>query len=130
MNDKTLCDCGHAPSVKPNAGSGGTGYGVWTDGLTYCYDCCAKNERQAMIDTGKATLYHVKRDDGKWAVTDWPGRLSFPVLGQKKSWHNIGRKRVDLWFVGPDDHIWHGYQIGDWNQIAHCKRTKRLAGGL
>ena len=78
-----------------------------------------------MINTGKATLYYTKQGDA-WTVTDWPGRLSFPALGRKTSWHNIGRERVDFWFVGPDGFVWHGYQIGDWNQIAHCKRTKRM----
>lgn len=119
----TVCDCGHPPSPH---GEPTTGYGTDLDGKTYCYDCCADRERQRMIETGKATLYYARRPDG-WFVTDWPGHLNFKVMGSSKSRHNIGRVRVDFWFEGPDGFIWHGYQIGDWNQIAHCKRTKQKA---
>lgn len=122
-NQTTVCDCGHPPSAH---GSHVTGYGVDMEGKTACYDCCAKQERQMMIETGKATLYYTREGDG-WFVVDWPGHLRFKATGNRQSRHNWGRIRSDFWFVGPDGFIWHGYQIGDWNQLAHCKRTKEKA---
>lgn len=38
-----------------------------------------------------------------------------------KDW---GLTRVSIWFRGPDNHIWYGYQIGRNTNIVHCKRTK------
>ena len=95
--------------------------------------------RDHMIKYGHATLYHTRDselyrvtagDSRKWFVTDVSSTLRFECLGQRKSWHNFGRERYDFWFVGPDNFICHGYQIGDMNTIAHCKRTKRRATWL
>lgn len=115
-------DCGQ---VFPVGTSGGTGYGYWADSSTprpVCYDCCAKRERQAMIDTGRACLYLVQRDTA-WEVHDWPGRLVFRAT-VRTGHHNIARKRYDAWFRGPDGHIWHGVKLGDNSDIVRCKRTK------
>ena len=130
MNDKQLidqvCDCGHLPTKTTYS----SGYGRDADGKTHCYDCCAELERQAMIETGKATLYFTHAGSFKNAVvTDWPGHLRFDVLNVSVSRHNFGGRRYDFWFWGPDDHLWHGYNIGEYTQIAHCKRTKQTRGG-
>ena len=119
--DKRILDCGHTPS--PHA-LFTTGYGTTEDGKRHCYDCCAASERARMVETGKATLY---LNSGK--ITDWPGKLTFPVIGRvSRSWHNFagrdGRRDVD--FVGPDGFIWHGTNIGD-NDVLRAKRTKRKA---
>lgn len=88
-------------------------------------NAAAASDSQYMINDGKAILYHVKKD-GYWVVTSGNNTLSFPVRKQKRSWHNFGRWRYDFWFIGPDKALWHGYQIGDNNQVAHCKRTKKV----
>lgn len=86
-----------------------------------------------MVETGRATLYLVKTDKthrigldshSVWAITNWPGSLSFPVYGVRKGRHNIAGSRYDCWFNGPDGHVWHAVQYGEWTQIAHCRRTK------
>lgn len=100
-----------------------TGYGTDSGGNKHCFACCGELDRQVMIQDGRIALYLV--DDEK-RVTNWPGTLSFTVLGLRQSRHNIGGRRVDFWFHGPDGHVWHGYQIGQWNQLARCKRTKEL----
>ena len=121
----TICDCGHAPTPREYT----TGHGT-LDGKTYCFPCCAKWERQQMIDTGKAVLYLTMT--GKFLkpgyLTDWPGGLRFEVNHLQISRHNIARHRYDVWFTGPDGYLWWGYQVGDNTQICHCKRTKQFTG--
>lgn len=87
-------------------------------------------EIERMAIDGKATLYVTEdRKARTCTVTDWDDSVSFPCGAPRRSWHNIGGERIDFWFVGPDERgdmvaIWHGYQIGDFNTIAHCARTK------
>ena len=115
-----ICDCGHAPSEHLDIT---TGYSYDKDDKTYCYDCSAKIERQSMVDTGRAILYLTQKD-GVHYVTDWPGRLRFRTGIPQTSKHNIARIRRDVWFHGPDDHVWHGVQYGDNSDLCYCKRTK------
>jgi hypothetical protein len=98
-----------------------TGYGKNADGQIFCFDCCGKEDAQTMIKNGQYTLYYV---NGK--VTNWPGTLSFNVYGVRKSRHNFGGNRFDFWF-NFDNSVWHGYQIGNFNEIAHVRRTKEVA---
>lgn len=116
-----ILECGHHATPTEHT----TGYGTTPDGRRHCYECIATMDKNRMIWDGKITLYFVKRDE-KHFVTNWPGSLEFPVLNVKTSFHNMaGRNgRTDFWFKGPDGKTWHGYQIGQYNQIAHCKRTK------
>lgn len=140
-----LLDRGHPESEHSDITRG---YGTMMDGTRHCYDCCAKMERDEMISTGRAMLYLVDETPREraprphsanynnlpWrdlAVTDWPGTLRYKVGGRRYSWHNFAgaNGRVDFWFIRPDENgadvaVWHGYQIGNYNQIAHCKRTK------
>lgn len=105
----------------------GTGYGLDANMRRVCYACCAANDRAAMIETGKAGgLYLVKRGNS-WAVTNWPGSLSFPVWHVRKSWHNFAGRdgRRDCWFNGPDGHVWHFVSIGDMD-LGRARRTKEV----
>jgi hypothetical protein len=82
-----------------------------------------------MVATGHSRhlpLYLTTRD-GRHEVTNWPGTLRFHVTRHWTSKHNLGGTRTDVWFTGPDGHLWHGVQIGEWNQICHSKRTKQRA---
>ncbi len=106
-----------------------------------CYDCAADYERDHMCLTGRATLYLLGDDspyrdlaprwrcrvlgDDKLRVTDWPGRLVFKCSAYRLGRHNIAGRRIDVWFDGPDGHVWHGVNIGD-NQVLRCRRTKKL----
>ena len=121
MNEQIL-DCGHAPSEHSDFT---TGYGYDAQGKTYCYACIAKNERAEMDASGKNVMYLVSRDDG-WHVTNWPASLDYKAYGIRKSWHNFAGSngRTDFWFRDHQGKEWHGYQIGQWNQIAHVKRLK------
>lgn len=111
--------CGHYPS------SGGVGYGTDKDGHTFCYTCCADNDRAQMDTNGRATLHLVKRDH-MYTVTNWPGSLEYRVIDYRTSWHNMAGKdgRTDVWFYDHAHKLWHGYQIGHFTQICHCKRIK------
>lgn len=120
----SLLDCGHAPS--PHS-SFTTGYG--TDpatGATFCYECAAARDRDAMIVSGRATLYMVEGGTGKiglTSVTNWPSSLTFRIHKVNVSRHNIAGRRYDAWFVGPDGFTWHAVTYGDNTQIAHCRRV-------
>jgi hypothetical protein len=122
-----ILECGHEPSEHSEFT---TGYGVKkVDGKDFrcCYECCAKDDRDSMLSSGRATLYLTgNRADG-YKVTNWPGSLSFPVHYAKHGRHNIARSRVDVYFVGPDGNTWHGVQYGENTQICHCRRTKARA---
>lgn len=116
-----------------------TGYGTAPNGERHCYECCAMRERESMKREGTATLYlHSEARPTGFGpdarstyvplnVTDWPGKLRFPVRSYSKStfrgfgWRPI--PRVDVWFIGPDGATWHGINKGD-NDILRCKRTK------
>jgi hypothetical protein len=118
-----------------------TGYGITRDGAKHCFTCCADDDREALVRDGRAVLYLSKGNDGTWFVSNWPSTLRFNLIRKpgayytygsslvvlpSKSWHNIGRERNDVWFVGPDDFVWHGVNIGD-NQILRCRITARKA---
>jgi hypothetical protein len=146
--------CGAALPVAPDTGASGYGCGksepVPADGPkpdkplakgeslerspAVCYKCCAEDDRRSMIETGKATLYLVKREIAPavhgagplmcYFITNWPGSLEFKVGGAvRHSRHNIAGSRTDAWFTGPDGKEWHAVNIGD-NQIARCRRLK------
>jgi len=113
-----ICDCGHT-AVSSGIG---TGYGTDEEGKTYCYACCAENDKQWMREHGKITLY--LSDKG---ITNWPGSLIFPIKRLKKSKHMVfGRStpREDVWFEFEGE-LWHGVQRGGNNQICRCVRGKR-----
>ena len=126
MSKQFTCDsCGR---TLINESTFTTGYGETPDGKKHCYECCAMGDVEYMTDNGKWTGYFVEGKNVKdGRVTNWPGSLSFPIFAGSPSRSNTnwGLWRSDFWFAGPDGHIWHGYQIGENSQIAHCKRTKR-----
>lgn len=74
----------------------------------------ATNEGQALRDAARTTAV--------WSVTDWPGKLSFPVTSISKGRHNMARTRYDVTFIGPDGKPWRGTQYGENTQICHCRR--------
>jgi len=118
------CDCGH--EAIPEGCT--TGYGTDSAGRTFCFACAANLDRATMIRTGHSRnlpLY-LSPTSGRrhmGSVGNWPGTLTFHVLRIQEGRHNIAGSRADVWFHGPDGHVWHGTQYGDWTQIVHCKRT-------
>lgn len=115
-------DCGHEASPHSDIT---TGYGTDHSGKTHCYDCIARLDRETLTTTGHSKnlpLYW----DGK-TITNWPGSLRFHPRYVRKGRHNIAGERIDVWFDGPDGFVWHGYNLGRYNQILHAKRTKQPA---
>ena len=113
------CECGQDKAHESDVS---TGYAITADGHKVCFACCAVRDRQTMIDTGHSKnlpLYLSGKE-----VTNWPGTLRFEVFGHRTSRHNVAGVRQDVWFHGPDGHMWHGVQIGRWTQVCHCRRTK------
>lgn len=108
---------------SPPQASGGTGYGYAAENRhkKVCYDCCAKRDRLRMSATGRIALY---LHDGR--VTNWPGTLTFTVVWQRRSRHNTGGKRTDVWFTGPHGYVWHGYKCSDNTELLNCRRVERL----
>ena len=127
MRHKFNCDeCGED---KVHDSTISTGYGTDADGRKICFDCCAENDRQSMIDNGhsKCLPLYLSNREGKCELTNWPGTLRFSIRAHRRNGHNIAGFRTDVWFAGPDGHIWHGVQYGGFTQICHCRRTKQMA---
>lgn len=119
--DNVTLDCGHKPSAHAVFT---TGYGKDKNGKTFCYDCCAEDDRANMRKNGIVTLYLSKGADGKYTVGNWPGTLRIPVYGLSIGKHNMARVRYDFGFTF-EGQIWSGTQYGDNTQIAHCRRIKK-----
>lgn len=119
-------------------------YGRDTEGNLFCLPCCGKNDLQKALETGKWIGYLSVSEDwkpcspdalaiqkaqegfGKYTASNWPGTLKVKVIGWNKTPHNFGGYRTNVWFKLPGDNfIWYGYQIGDYNQILHSRRTKQ-----
>ena len=100
-----------------------TGYGVNPEepDSKICYDCCAKGDLARMLEDGVIYLY---LDCKARTVTNWPGSLKFAVGHISKGRHNMARVQRNFWFRGQDGFLWWGRQVGDWTQIARCKRIK------
>ena len=116
--------CNACKKELPVQTNGGTGYGVSTEtGEKICYACIGKQdaERFAQMQPGdKDCLYF---DFKKLIVINWPGTFSAKVQYFRKSKHNFGGTRTDVWFYVGENRF-HGYQIGDFTQICHVKRVK------
>lgn len=120
MRNTFVCSrCNHILPLKP---TGGTGYAFWPDNTKVCYECCGKLDRATMLQTGHSK--HLPLYLSPTEVTNWPGTLRFPIIFQRKTRHNIGGTCNHAWFIGPDNKIWYGRQIGRYTQIIHCHRTK------
>jgi len=123
---KMLCtDCWQECQKSPDGC--GTGYATTNDGAIICYACCAKRDYATMLHAGDSRSLPLYWDPNTREVTNWPGSLRYKVAltDIKTGRHNIGRSRTDVWFAPGDGYIWHGVQIGDWNTVCHCKRTRR-----
>ena len=120
-----ILDCGHETKSESSAG-----YGHY-DGKTFCYECCAKLDKEVMRKHGKISLYLTLPEKmvtytllgDRAYVTNWPSTLKFNVIRAVKGRHNIAGSRYDVWFQF-DGAIWHGVQYGECTQLVHCKRTK------
>ena len=128
-----VLECGHVASEH---GEHTTGYGTDENGNRYCWECCAKRDREQMRTDGRITLYltEIQRDvtastlnphvlGQRFKVTNWPGSLSLPVQHIRKGRHNMARVRYDIWFSF-EGTPWHGVQYGDNTQLCHCSRVK------
>lgn len=107
--------------VKEPENTCGSGYALTKDNEKVCYICCGVEDRNYMINEDKICLY---LDTTKRQVTNWPNSLHFGLMNIRIGKHNIARKRYDVYFVGPDNYVWHGVTYGDNTQLCHCKRTK------
>lgn len=127
----TLLDCGHTESPHSDITSG---FGLDKDGKKHCYTCCAEWDKAQMRKDGRISLYlvfkpleHEPKELRPWVV-NWPASLKIPVSGLSISKHNWNLKRRDFWFWF-EGVRWHGYQIGEHTQIAHCRKTKYTSNG-
>lgn len=115
----TLFKCSRCKQLKAHVSRTSTGYGRNSEDKIFCFACCGELDKEQMIKDGKIMLYY---SNGK--IINWPGSLSFSAHWSQDSRHNFAGTRTDFRFIGPDGAIWSGYQIGKFNQVAHCRRTK------
>lgn len=123
-----VMDCGHTAKKGE--------YGKDSEGKTFCYSCCADQDRAWMDEHGKIDLYltldgnyqNMRPGSESWGggkVTNWPGSLEFKVGLMKVGKHNLSGRRYDVWFRDHRNNEWHGVTYGDFTQICHCQRLKR-----
>lgn len=133
-----------------------TGYGIDNrTGRAVCYRCCGARDRATMKSNGRATLYLCRKPDAPtalargetkvspipgvahwrlqplpqdWKVTNWPSSLELPVWRIRRSRHNWGRERFDVWFIF-EGYVWHGVNAGD-SQLLHARRTRTVWSGF
>lgn len=67
MEAQEILECGHPESPHSDFTRG---YGLTADGARHCYECCAKNDKQHMLEEGNIALYLVRNKEGKWQVTN------------------------------------------------------------
>ena len=114
-----LLDCGHAESPHSSFTSG---YGIDTEGKKHCYDCCLKNDKDSMRETGKCFAYHSQKN-GKPNIINWPGGvISDKVSILKMMCDNFGGERTYLRFKFEGE-IWSGFSLGAGTYL-RAKRTK------
>jgi len=99
-----------------------TGYGKNDQGQTVCFACCADQDRAEMRRTGKAVLY-LNDQAGTSTVGNWSGTLHFPLTHKWTGKHNMAGTVTFFRFIGPDNAVWSGRNVGKWSQLARCKRT-------
>ena len=127
--------CSVCKKVYPIASHGGMGYAITKKDDLLCYECCASEDTNEMMQTGKAMLYlsakqhqentHYIPKHDYYVISNWPGSLKFKSYHFKEGKHNMAKTRTDVWFYGPGDFVWHGVCYGNNTQICHCKRTKQ-----
>ena len=100
-----------------------TGYGIMPNDDRVCFACCAINDLKDLKEIGKADLYLIKKE-GQWYICNWPGTLKIGPVYTKQGHHNWAGKRVDCW-VHLDGAIYHGIQLGRWNEVVRIRRTKQ-----
>lgn len=119
--ENIICDCGHPESPHSSITRG---YGIDEQGKTFCYACCADNDRKAMRETGRICLYLTGDKIRGYKLTNWPGSFIIPLNHVAKGCHNIAGSRYDFRFTF-EGQLWAGVQYGENTQIAHCRKLKK-----
>ena len=102
-----------------------TGYAQTVQGERVCFECAALDDLRVMRETGKHDLYLTK-NNGQYEISNWPGTLRFGPVNVSKGHHNIAGTRLDVWFSF-NGHVWHGINLGEWNQVCRVKQTKEVS---
>jgi hypothetical protein len=88
---------------------------------THCYDCQARFVTEAMSRDRKVVLYITGREEllNRWAV-NFTHNLRFKIHLSNTTVKDK-YTRIDVWFWGPDDHLWHGINFNK-NTMLRCYR--------
>jgi hypothetical protein len=119
----TMCDCGHPPT--PTSGIG-TGYATDNEDKTYCYACCAENDKEFMRKEGRIYLYVSYKDKKPAQVINWPGTLRIDLKRHKYGKHSafgVYTTRIDVWFEFEGEQ-WYGVAKGCSNDVCRCRKLK------
>ena len=129
----SFCGKEHPAYDKKHSQITFSNYESWFDEdkkeVKICFEC-SKDAWQRLLGKipigGKIDLYFSIFNNGSsnyGIISNFNGSFKKEYLNYRTSWHNIGGKRHDFWF-SVNGNEFHGYQIGDYNQIAHCRRIK------
>ncbi len=110
-----VLECGHEASPHE---SFTTGYGTDAAGKRHCYDCCARIDRQTMLDAQPGDRFMAYCREGR--LVNWPGHeLGKVSFGARHPWSR-DRYYVRAW--GPDGRAWHGTGAeGMWASLRKCR---------
>lgn len=99
-----------------------TGYGINQQNKKVCFDCCAKEDKENLLNSkigDKFTFYYSDS-----YISNWPGTLKIPVQYIRNNKHNwYGVKRVDVWFTFEGLRFW-GLHVGSSHQLITVTRIK------
>ena len=117
--------CRRCRKPKVHRSSCTTGYALDSQKRKICYACCGEQDKKYMIRHGRVDLYLTKDRKERWQVTNWPGTLRFLPHSVAEGRHNLAGIRHDVWFRDHTNRLWHGVQLGRWNDILRAKRLKQ-----
>ena len=93
-----------------------------------CFSCCAKTDSEYMKTHDKVTMY-LSKHEGEWHVQNWPGSLRFRAsvsVSEHGHYSPLSgyMERRDAHFQDEHGNVWWAKSIGNWTEIAHCKKLK------
>ena len=114
-----MCTC--CGEMKVNESEFSTGYGVDNSGFKVCFECCGKNDRLHLINMkqGEKVVFYFS----KGQITNWPSTLKITPSHIRKGRHNFCGTKTSFWFQ-LEGQKFYGYQIGDFNELAHIRKIK------
>lgn len=103
--------CHSCKQEKPVQKSGGTGYGINSDGEKVCYQCAAEKDKQALRRLKPGQRYTMYINTAENTVSNWSGGLEIKCRIQRIR-HNWCKKDAFAVSFVFEDYRFYGRYIG------------------